>query len=672
MSGDLLRVENLRTHFHTQAGVVRAVDGVDLNIAPGRTLGVVGESGCGKSVTALSVMRLIDHPGRIEAGSKILFGERDLAELEEDELQRIRGNDISMIFQEPMTSLNPVYTVGDQIAEAVQLHQRVGAHKATERAVEMMRLVGIPSPDRRVRDYPHQMSGGMRQRVMIAMALSCNPKLLIADEPTTALDVTIQAQILELMKELRDRLGMAIMLITHDLGVVAEMADDVAVMYAGRVVERGPVEAIFNSPQHPYTEALLHSIPVLGMTQAEPLKVIRGMVPSPLNWPGGCRFATRCDYTFDRCLKGPAAAGGGCAAERLLAVRERPAQLDRARSSSVTAVTGRATEAKPLLQARGVTKHFPIRRGILQRTVGKVQAVDGVDLDVLPGETVGLVGESGCGKSTLGRALLRLVEPTAGEILFEGRDVAQMRGRELKGVRRDMQIIFQDPVGSLDPRMTVREIVSEGLAIHGLAPGRQRAAKVKEILQRVGLRPEAAGRYPHEFSGGQRQRIGIARALVLQPKFVVADEPVSALDVSIQSQVLNLLVELKREFNLTYLFVAHNLAVVGYISDRIAVMYLGKVVELAEAAELYRRPLHPYTMALLSAIPEPKPGARRQRIVLRGDVPSPINPPSGCRFRTRCPIAQQICAEVEPPLEMKPEGHVAACHFAGTPIEASA
>ncbi|MEP7104919.1 MAG: dipeptide ABC transporter ATP-binding protein [Chloroflexota bacterium] len=324
--------------------------------------------------------------------------------------------------------------------------------------------------------------------------------------------------------------------------------------------------------------------------------------------------------------------------------------------------------AEPLLSARGVTKHFPIRRGILQRTVGKVQAVDGVDLDVMAGETVGLVGESGCGKSTLGRTLLRLVEPTSGEILFEGRDVAKMRGRDLKAMRRDMQIIFQDPVGSLDPRMTVREIVSEGLAVHGLARGRQRTQQVKEILQRVGLRPEAAGRYPHEFSGGQRQRIGIARALVLQPKFVVADEPVSALDVSIQSQVLNLLVDLKREFNLTFLFVAHNLAVVGYISDRIAVMYLGKVVELAAAADLYRQPLHPYTMALLSAIPEPRPGARHQRIVLKGDVPSPINPPSGCRFRTRCPIAQEICAEQEPPLEMKPEGHLAACHFAGTPI----
>ena len=351
----------------------------------------------------------------------------------------------------------------------------------------------------------------------------------------------------------------------------------------------------------------------------------------------------------------------------MLALRARPARCRRGTGvTAVAAAESRPTE--PILAAKDLRTYFPIRRGILQRTVGHVRAVDGVDLSVMPGETLGLVGESGCGKSTLGRTLLRLLPATSGEVRFEGRDVLSLGGGELKALRRDMQIIFQDPVGSLDPRMTVRDIVGEGLATHGLGSSREREVRIREILERVGMRPEAAGRYPHEFSGGQRQRIGIARALILQPKLVVADEPVSALDVSIQSQVLNLLVELKREFKLTYLFVAHNLAVVGYISDRIAVMYLGKVVELAPAAQLYRQPLHPYTVALLSAIPVPAPGSKRQRIVLKGDVPSPINPPSGCRFRTRCPIAQAVCAEIEPPLEMKPQGHLAACHFAGQPI----
>ena len=351
----------------------------------------------------------------------------------------------------------------------------------------------------------------------------------------------------------------------------------------------------------------------------------------------------------------------------MLALRARPARCRRGTGvTAVAAAESRPTE--PILAAKDLRTYFPIRRGILQRTVGHVRAVDGVDLSVMPGETLGLVGESGCGKSTLGRTLLRLLPATSGEVRFEGRDVLSLGGGELKALRRDMQIIFQDPVGSLDPRMTVRDIVGEGLATHGLGSSREREVRIREILERVGMRPEAAGRYPHEFSGGQRQRIGIARALILQPKLVVADEPVSALDVSIQSQVLNLLVELKREFKLTYLFVAHNLAVVGYISDRIAVMYLGKVVELAPAAQLYRQPLHPYTVALLSAIPVPAPGSKRQRIVLKGDVPSPINPPSGCRFRTRCPIAQAVCAEIEPPLELKPQGHLAACHFAGQPI----
>jgi oligopeptide/dipeptide ABC transporter ATP-binding protein len=677
---ELLTVRDLRTAFHTHGGVIRAVDGVDFSIAKAGMLGVVGESGSGKSVTALSIMRLIDLPGRVEPGSSLLFDGRDLATLPEDDMVAIRGNEISMIFQEPMTSLNPVFTVGEQIAESVRLHKDVDRREAEARAIDMMRLVGIPSPEKRVGDYPHQMSGGMRQRVMIGMALACNPKLLIADEPTTALDVTVQAQILELMKDLRDRLGMAILLITHDLGVVAEMVDEVAVMYGGKVVERGPVEEIFARPEHPYTEALLESIPHLGMRAATPLKTIRGMVPSPLDWPRGCRFAARCDYVFDRCRQALPPLYPVRAQQSACFLCEDGPRTRRAAAANggpvaagaVATAVAAPSEADILLSTRGLKKHFPVKNALLRRSSGALQAVDGVDLDIRRGETLGLVGESGCGKSTLARTILRLLEPTDGEITFDGIDMLAASPSSLKEMRRHMQIVFQDSVGSLDPRMSVGDLVAEGLTIHGVTDRKNRKPAVQEMLARVGLPPEAADRYPHQFSGGQRQRIGLARALVLRPKLVVADEPVSALDVSIQSQVLNLLVSLKKEFDLTYVFVAHDLAVVGYISDRVAVMYLGRIVELASSDEIFARPLHPYTVALLSANPEPAPGRKTNRIVLTGDVPSPIDPPSGCRFRTRCPIAQPICAEIDPMLESHGEGHRAACHFPGTLVPAAA
>jgi peptide/nickel transport system ATP-binding protein len=674
----LLTVRGLRTSFYTHGGVIRAVDGVDFSIPRAGTLGVVGESGSGKSVTALSIMRLVERPGRVESDSSMLFDGRELVTLPSDEMAEIRGNEISMIFQEPMTSLNPVFTVGEQIAEAVRLHHRgIDRREADERAIEMMRLVGIPSPEKRARDYPHHLSGGMRQRVMIGMALSCSPKLLIADEPTTALDVTVQAQILELMKDLRERLGMAILLITHDLGVVAEMADDVAVMYGGKVVERGPVADIFARPQHPYTEALLKSIPLLGMRSTTPLKTVRGMVPSPLDWPRGCRFAPRCDHVFDRCrtdlppLFPVATQESAC---WLCESGPRPATVPSAEVVGVPAAAAAAGAGEPdiLLSTRRLKKHFPIKKGALRRASGALQAVDGVDLDIRRGETLGLVGESGCGKSTLARTLLRLIEPTEGEIEFDGVDVLGVPARSMKDLRQHMQIVFQDAVGSLDPRMTVGDLVAEGLTIHGVTDRKGRKPAVQEILARVGLPPEAADRYPHQFSGGQRQRIGLARALVLRPKLIVADEPVSALDVSIQSQVLNLLVALKKEFDLTYVFVAHDLAVVGYISDRVAVMYLGRIVEIAPSDELFARPLHPYTVALLSANPEPAPGRKSNRIVLKGDVPSPIDPPSGCRFHTRCPIAQPICSEVDPALADHGGDHRAACHFPGTLIPEAA
>jgi peptide/nickel transport system ATP-binding protein len=706
----LLRVKDLRTWFHTDDGVVRAVDGVSFQVHPGETLGVVGESGCGKSVTALSIMGLIPSPpGRIEAGSSIAFrspkGVEELTRVGDARMRQLRGNEIGMIFQEPMTSLNPVFRVGDQIGESLRRHRGMKGREARERAMELLHLVGIPAPAQRVDEYPHQLSGGMRQRVMIAMALACDPRLLIADEPTTALDVTIQAQILALLRRLQEELEMALILITHDMGVVAEMCDRVVVMYAGQVVEEGPVDDLFHDPRNPYTEGLLRSIPHLGRRDAE-LAVIPGLVPPPTAWPAGCRFGERCPYAWGRCAEPPplhpleegrasrcwleseparreaARAQGTGFLTGAEAVGAEPAPAATAPAAMAPTATapvptasasppapaatsgGSRGVALPILQVRDLKTHFPVRGGILRPgSGGVVRAVDGVSFDLLPGETLGLVGESGCGKTTIGRSILRLVDPSEGSVRFEGTSVLEMGRKELRSFRRRAQIIFQDPFSSLNPRMTVGDALREVLTVHGLARGPAATARIAELLDRVGLRPEQATRYPHEFSGGQRQRIGIARALAVEPDLIVCDEPVSALDVSVQAQVINLLQALQDELDLTYLFIAHDLSVVRHISDRVAVMYLGRIVEMAEVDALYRNPLMPYTRALLSAVPVPDPRRRPERIILKGDVPSPTDPPSGCPFHPRCPHPgkDERCTREVPPLEDKGGGHFVAC-----------
>ena len=523
----LLEVRDLRTVFDTHEGEARAVDGVSFHVDEGETIGIVGESGCGKSVTALSVMRLVQSPpGRIAAG-RILFDGRDLLALSEAEMRRVRGDDIAMIFQEPMTSLNPVFTIGAQVAEAIELHRDVSRAEAWSQAVHMLEEVEIPKAAERARDYPHQLSGGMRQRVMIAMALSCNPRLLIADEPTTALDVTIQAQILELLGSLKQRLGMAMMLITHDLGVVAQRAERMLVMYAGRIVEEGPSEAVLSNPGHPYTRGLVASQPEFGR-RGQPLRTIPGMVPEAHRFAGGLPLPRplRARAAGVRARRSGAASLWTRPARRVHR-HERPGE--------------EAPVSEPLVSARGLKRYFRIGGGVFSSGKSEVRAVDGVDIDIFPGETLGIVGESGSGKSTLGRLLLRLLEPTEGRVSFAGHDLSALGANELRTMRREMQIIFQDPYASLNPRMRVGRIIGEGLEVHAMARGAQLRRRVLELMDRVGLGPDAYDRYPHEFSGGQRQRIGIARALAVEPRFIVADEPVSALDVSIQAQILNLL-----------------------------------------------------------------------------------------------------------------------------------
>ena len=683
----VLDVNGLRTEFRLKSANVVAVDDVTFQVDEGECVGVVGESGCGKTTVGLSVMKLLPPVGHVIGGTIELLGQ-DLAPLTEKEMTKIRGNEVGMVFQDPLTSLNPTMNIGDQIAESVRLHQGASKAEGRRRALEVLKMVEMPNAEQRLDAYAHQLSGGLRQRVMIAMALVCSPKLLIADEPTTALDVTIQAQILDLIDRLRRELQMAVILITHDMGVIAERADRVIVMYAGRIAETTSTTELFTAMRHPYSEALLASVSKLDQDPSVRLVSIPGLPPDLSQPITNCRFAARCRYAQDDCRENDPQLGPAAESSRhhLVAcfhqvdvdpdtIAKRPEAVAKAADLNVKvdevalarheARADALLHAPVLVQVDHVVKEFVLTSGaVVQRKMGTVKAVSDVSLAIRRGETFGLVGESGCGKTTMGRMVVALEAPTSGTIAFEEQDIVGLEGRALRRRRRDMQMMFQDPYASLDPRMRVGSILREPLKVQNIGNTEQQRKRVTEMLGEVGLPIRAAELYPHEFSGGQRQRIGLARALALEPKLIVADEPVSALDVSIQAQILNLLKDLQERHSLTYLFISHDLAVVKYMADRIGVMYLGKLVEMGPARDLYDRPAHPYTKALIDTIPVADPTARVEREGhIRGELPSSVNPPSGCRFRTRCPFAQERCSVEEPALRAFGDGHVAACHF---------
>jgi peptide/nickel transport system ATP-binding protein len=684
VDGELLEVADLEVGYHVRSGVLRALTGVSFSVRSREIVGIVGESGCGKSTLASTLLRLLPPNGEIRGGS-VIFRDRDVRTLSGDQLRDLRGREIAMIFQDPLTSLNPTFTVGRQMIDVQRAHLKADRGTLRRRALELLEQVGIPDAGERLDDYPHQFSGGMRQRIMIAMALLLEPALLIADEPTSALDVTLEAQIVELLRRLRDSHGTAILFVSHDLGVISQLCDRVVVMYAGRAVEQGSVAQIFTAPRHPYAQALLAAVPS-ARHRGERLATIPGRVPSLSALPSGCAFHPRCPHAQDVCTRAvprdlplpdgsrvqchiydeksgyprEQVASGGVVTAQVVA--ERTASAVGADTSTPASHIGDDV----LVRIEALRTYFDDGSGLLARLTGgrrpPVRAVDDVDLELRRGEVVGLVGESGSGKTTLGRAILGLAPATAGRIVFDGQDVAGLSRRRLRQLRRRAQMIFQDPYSSLSPRLRVSYLLSEPYLINHIPAPQQHT--IDELLAMVELSSEQASKYPHELSGGQARRVGIARALALSPEFLVADEPTSGLDVSAAAAILNLMKDLGRELGLTYLVITHNLGVVGYIADRIAVMYLGQIVEIGPGERVLRAPAHPYTVGLLSALSEPDPSraGRRHRLLLPGEIPSPRNPPPACRFHTRCPFATDICREVAPPLEPIETDHAVACH----------
>jgi peptide/nickel transport system ATP-binding protein len=692
-AGPVLEISDLHTEILRKDVTVRAVDGVSLTVRAGECLGLVGESGCGKTMTARSVMRLLPRGGVITAGSVKLAG-TELTDLSERGMEQVRGNEIGMVFQDPSACLNPTMPLGQQIAESVVVHKGADRHAAAERAVEMLSLVRMPDPERVAAQYAHELSGGMRQRAMIAAALACEPKLLIADEPTTALDVTIQRDILDVIGELRAQLGMAVILVTHDLGVIAGRTEQTAVMYGGRIIEQAATSSVFAGPRHPYTEALFEALPELARESSRPLYSIPGRPPDLTHASAGCSFAPRCRQVREWCashepvLDGDhpghsyacffpvgavgATAGGPDSQLRAWTERRDPGWRTTASLTVPAAGSQGGRPPGPLLQVSGLVKDYPVYRGLLRRPAGAVSAVADVSFDLVAGQTLGLVGESGCGKTSIARLLVGLERASAGSIMFGGAELAGMSSRQRRGHGSGIQLMFQDAFASLDPRMRVRSMLSEPLAIQKTGRRRTHRRQVARILDEVGLPAQAADLYPREFSGGQRQRLALARALIQRPSLIVADEPVSALDVSVQAQILNLMRKLQRQYGLSYLFISHDLSVVRYMADTIAVMYLGKLVEVGSAEDICTAPGHPYTRALIDAVPvitadraagSGPPGAGSPAGA-GGEQPTTTQPPSGCRFRTRCPLAQDICASQEPPLRQHPvSGQLVACHF---------